>query len=280
MKRILTALCALLILSACDDARATIKDSKPYFKVGKETVTNREIYEALLENYGVEAISLFVNEYIYNQIATPGYDPMVNVNKMLAEYREEYGDDYFSEIFGYEKESDLIELYVAEEKTNLIFSTYIKDNYAAIIENYLPTKLAIAQFDDAESALKALEAVKNGETVAAVAEEFGITDLFDGEPLIFSKDSALPYEVESYGLYATGPDLVDNPISASDDAYYIVQVISVDREAIKDEIVEEMTYAESINTEAITYYCKQFKITYYDKTMLDLVTASSPEYLP
>jgi len=280
MKKILLVLCTALLLCACTDAHATIKNVKPYFKVGTETVTSRDIYEALLEQYGIEALSLFINEFIYDQLVTPDYDPMKKVNEEIAELREEYGDEYYSELYGYESESEIIDLFLEEEKTNLIFTSYIKDNFEAVIENYLPTKMAVAQFQDYQMSLMALAGVKDGESLADLAEELGVTEIFDGEPAIYSRESDLPIEVESYGLYATGPSLVDNPIAASDEQYYIVQVISVDRNSFKDEIIEELAYEEAINSEAISYYCKEYNLTYYDIAMIDLVKSSNPEYYP
>ena len=91
MKKILSAVLAILLLAGCSDAVAKIKKSENYFKVGKQTFTSQELYQLMFESYGADTVAQFVNDYIYEQIADSDVDLNTQIEEELIIYREEFG---------------------------------------------------------------------------------------------------------------------------------------------------------------------------------------------
>ena len=280
MKKILITLLALVILGGCTDARAQLKNKTPYYRVGKETLSDRDLYPFLIDTYGAQVVSSIINDYLYQKL-TEGeeIDLYSNITEDLKVWAEAYGLDYYA-IFGYASEEDLINEMLEGARLEHILKSYGNSNYENIIQNYLPTKMAVAQFTDLETAEKALKELKSGGDLADIAAKHTTTEIYDGNPLIFTTYSSLPYEVSSYALYAEKADIVDTPIMASDGSLYLVEVISVDRVADQEEIIQELIHEEHYASEAILYYCRLYDVKYYDKTIIDIMIRDAIEYYP
>ena len=280
MKKILLTLAVALILVGCTDARAKIKSSNPLLKVGKTTITGKDLYPYLVENFGVDTVTTIVNRYLYEHVVTEKEDFTPKIEEMIEALKAIAGDSYYA-MYGLSSESAFISTMLQEYQLEAVAKVYIADHYDDLCKDYLPAKLAILQFADQKAATDALAEAKKGVALTDLAETYGAkTDKYDGSESIYSISSGLSSEVSSYALYATQPSIVDSPIAATDSYFYIVQVISVDRSALKEEISDAFLMDESVYQEAILFYCREYKLTYYDKAILNLIYSNNPEYLP
>ena len=279
MRKIVLVIFSTLLLIGCVDYRAKLHNSKKLLQVGKQTVTEADLYEQLLKTYGAEAVATIINDYIYSQVADPDEDFSKQVEELTEFYRMLYTDTYY-EAAGFDSESEFQEKYIIQDlKLESITKKYIDTNFGSVITAYLPTKLAILQFEDFDEAAAALAEAKAGAPLASLYEKFAATEDYDGEVMIYSNISGLPTEVASYGLNAEKANLVDSPIVSTDGSFYLVQVIDVDRNSFQEEIIEELSGETALRSDAIYFYCDKFNLTYYDKTLIEIISSANPNYL-
>jgi len=278
MKKLLITLICLLALAACTDARATLKKNEKLLQVGKESITEKEIFELMTEKYGADTVIAMINDFIYEKVADAQEDFTERIESYSSLYAALYGPTYY-QAFGFASEAGFKAKLLQDYKTETITKKYLENNFEAVVENYRPTKLAILQFDEYDDAAAALKSAKNGIPLQELAEEFKATEFSSGAPNIYTTSSNLSPEVISFGLYAEETGLVDIPLFSGDGKYYIVQVINVNRSSYKAEIIEVLTEVSSIADDAIKYYCEFYQLTYYDKNTVERLVYTNPSYL-
>ncbi len=278
MKKLLLVLLCLLTLSACADARAKLQKSEKVLQVGKESISDKELFGLLIEQYGAEAVITIINDYIYNQLASTKEDFTETIESYCLLYSSLYGPTYYQRL-GFASETAFKAKLLQDNKTKLIVEKYLESNFDKVVETYRPTKLAILQFTEYDDAVAALAVAKTGVAFAELAGDFKATDFSDGSVNIYTTYSGLSPEVTSFGLYAEKEALVEIPLFSGDGKYYIIQVISVDRQSYKEEILEVMAEVSNIPGDAISYYCELYQLTYYDKTIIEHLVYTNPSYL-
>lgn len=277
MKKILIILLALILISGCSDTYAGIKNVKNIVTVGNTSITNKTLYPILVDSYGLEKVISFINNYIYETECSATDDLEAKIDQEIATLTAEEGDEFYLNYYHETVEAYRESLY-DDFKIAAIVETYLQQNFTEVLSEYLPTKLQVADFADYDIAKTALAEIKAGGDFVKIAEKYGTGD-FTGEVEVYTTLSGLPKEVTSYGLNATEINIVDSPITASDGGLYIVKVVDINRESYKEEIIESILEDATINAKAMTFFCKKLKIKFYDKTIIDLLATSNPEYL-
>ncbi len=277
MKKIITLGLALLLLTGCSDAYANVKNVKNLITVGKTTITNKTIYPVLVDNNGIDHVIQFINANIFKNVCSKDINIEAEVDKEIAELVAKEGEKFYLNFYQPSLES-YRKIAISNKQTSEIIKAYLEVDYANVVETYKPTKVQIADFKDVESAKKALADIKAGADFKATAAKYAAVNN-KGAIAVMSTLSNLPPEVASYAFYATEPNTVDSPITANDGKFYVVRVIDVNREGYKQEILDSLKGNVTINKKAISYFCKQLKISYHDKTVIDMIAQSYPEYL-
>ena len=285
MKKLLLCISLSIMLLACS-SNSSIKINNAdevIYSSDKVSYTKQNLFDDMRKN----DYSAKVASSILNQTAIADGIDLTTPEEELAE-----GYDYYVEMLGQETVNYYFgskENYIKSYKTTEIISKYfekeILDDYDTFVNEYKPYKAEIIYFDDESSADATIELYNNGEnTFAYAASESGYAS--EVSATIYTDKSDLPVDVKSVALNASGPLTTKvitstvqtdaNGVSVTKDRYYVVNIISVDSEEIKDEFITHLVsnYLDSAAT--VAKVLNDHNVKFYDQTTYDLMKAAYP----
>ena len=285
MKKLLLCISLSIMLLACS-SNSSIKINNAdevIYSSDKVSYTKQNLFDDMRKN----DYSAKVASSILNQTAIADGIDLTTTEEELAE-----GYDYYVEMLGQETVNYYFgskENYIKSYKTTEIISKYfekeILDDYDTFVNEYKPYKAEIIYFDDESSADATIELYNNGEnTFAYAASESGYAS--EVSATIYTDKSDLPVDVKSVALNANGPLTTKvitstvqtdaNGVSVTKDRYYVVNIISVDSEEIKDEFITHLVsnYLDSAAT--VAKVLNDHNVKFYDQTTYDLMKAAYP----
>ena len=285
MKKLLLCISLSIMLLACS-SNSSIKINNAdevIYSSDKVSYTKQNLFDDMRKN----DYSAKVASSILNQTAIADGIDLTTTEEELAE-----GYDYYVEMLGQETVNSYFgskENYIKSYKTTEIISKYfekeILDDYDTFVNEYKPYKAEIIYFDDESSADATIELYNNGEnTFAYAASESGYAS--EVSATIYTDKSDLPVDVKSVALNASGPlttkvitstvQTEANGVSVTKDRYYVVNIISVDSEEIKDEFITHLVsnYLDSAAT--VAKVLNDHNVKFYDQTTYDLMKAAYP----
>lgn len=285
MKKLLLCISLSIMLLACS-SNSSIKINNAdevIYSSDKVSYTKQNLFDDMRKN----DYSAKVASSILNQTAIADGIDLTTTEEELAE-----GYDYYVEMLGQETVNYYFgskENYIKSYKTTEIISKYfekeILDDYDTFVNEYKPYKAEIIYFDDESSADATIKLYNNGEnTFAYAASESGYAS--EVSATIYTDKSDLPVDVKSVALNASGPLTTKvitstvqtdaNGASVTKDRYYVVNIISVDSEEIKDEFITHLVsnYLDSAAT--VAKVLNDHNVKFYDQTTYDLMKAAYP----
>ena len=285
MKKLLLCISLSIMLLACS-SNSSIKINNAdevIYSSDKVSYTKQNLFDDMRKN----DYSAKVASSILNQTAIADGIDLTTTEEELAE-----GYDYYVEMLGQETVNYYFgskENYIKSYKTTEIISKYfekeILDDYDTFVNEYKPYKAEIIYFDDESSADATIELYNNGEnTFAYAASESGYAS--EVSATIYTDKSDLPVDVKSVALNASGPLTTKvitstvqtdaNGVSVTKDRYYVVNIISVDSEEIKDDFISHLVsnYLDSAAT--VAKVLNDHNVKFYDQTTYDLMKAAYP----
>lgn len=285
MKKILLSISLLLMLVACSKSETVaIKDANEViYSSDKVSYTKQDLFDDMRKNdYSAKIVSSILNK----TAVADGID-LSSTEEELTEgynyYVEMLGQDTVNYYFG------TLENYINSYKTTEIISEYFKkevlDGYDTFVNEYKPYKAEIIYFDDEASADATIEAFKSGEnTFAFAASENGYGSEVSAK--IYTDKSDLPVDVKAVALEATSPlttkvitstvQTDSNGTSVSKERYYIVNIISVDTEEIKDEFIEHLVSTYLDSQAVVAKVLNDHNVKFYDQTTYDIMKEAYP----
>lgn len=281
MKKILLIIAsALLLLTGCQDAHATVNNpNEELVKVGDTSITKGEIYTNLLVNFGSYYVVADITEKVVNAEIETTDEIEKEVQEQIESNKSMYGEnwEYFLNSYGYKTEEEFKNSIVLGLKLNELTKKYVYENWDELIVQYNPKKAIVLSFYDADSANAALVELKNGVDSQEVATAYNSNSV--GTPEIITSQSAYSSEVMSVINTASTSD--DYAMIPSNDnlTTYIIKVLETDPNNIQDEIATTLSSYESIANESDAYYFKKYKFTIYDKTLYDNMVSSYSNYV-
>lgn len=249
----------------------------------KVSYTKQNLFDDMRKN----DYSAKVASSILNQTAIADGIDLTTTEEELAE-----GYDYYVEMLGQETVNYYFgskENYIKSYKTTEIISKYfekeILDDYDTFVNEYKPYKAEIIYFDDENSADATIELYNNGEnTFAYAASESGYAS--EVSATIYTDKSDLPVDVKSVALNASGPLTTKvitstvqtdaNGVSVTKDRYYVVNIISVDSEEIKDDFISHLVSNYLDTAATVAKVLNDHNVKFYDQTTYDLMKAAYP----
>lgn len=285
MKKILLGISLLLILVGCSNSQTiSIKDAdEVIYSADKLTYTKKDLFGDMRKNdYSSKVISS-----ILNQTAQLDGIDLSSTEEELSE-----GYDYYVEMLGQDQVTYYFgtkENYINSYRTSEIISEYFKkeilDDYDTFVEEYKPYKAEIIYFDDEASADATIEAYNAKEnTFAYAASENGYASEIKAQ--IYTDKSDLPVDVKAFVLSAEGPlcskvitsvvQTDSNGASLSKERFYVVNIISVDTEEIKDEFIEYLTSTYLDTAATVAKVLNDHNVKFYDQTTYDLIKENYP----
>lgn len=285
MKKLIIITSFLLVLTGCSDAFVKVSNpSEVVFVVGTENITKGQLFNLMIKQDAGQIAINYAKEIILNQES-----PINDLVKEKAQTDLDYVKQLFGENFeaslkqyGFKDEQDYLEkaLYPIAQQY-VLAERYINDNFETIVANYYPKKVRIIEFTILEDAEDALEAIKEGQNVEDVAQQFSLSFNFFGQLELVHRESGLPTVVASYIQESSIPTLSNTPIlDPSTSYYYIVQVVEAQADRFKEEAIEELSKLSSILDIIFNDLFKEGNFNVYDKEVYDSIKQSFPTYLP
>lgn len=280
MKKILVLVACMLLLVGCSDATAKITNgSETVVTVGDQSYTREELYN-FMTNYGGSYYAIVNAQKTILDTEVPVTDEMISsVDSTLELYSQMMGS-YFETYLqsqGFAGSEQYREVLIQNEQLNELYKKYVEANYDSLSSTFAPKKIQLMKFGTEEEANTALQAVKDGNDFATVAQENKST--VDGAAQLVTSTSSFETVVQ----YAINTQAVGelSEVIGNDDktAYYVLKVLSTDAAELKEEAIPVIATAETIADQSIQYYFKEYNFTVYDINLYNQLQQSYSDLL-
>lgn len=280
MKKILVLAACMLLLVGCSDATAKITNgSETVVTVGDQSYTREELYN-FMTNYGGSYYAVVNAQKTILDTEVPVTDEMISsVDSTLELYSQMMGS-YFETYLqsqGFAGSEQYREVLIQNEQLNELYKKYVEANYDSLSSSFAPKKIQLMKFGTEEEANTALQAVKDGNDFATVAQENKST--VDGAAQLVTSTSSFETVVQ----YAINTQAVGelSEVIGNDDktAYYVLKVLSTDAAELKEEAIPVIATAETIADQSIQYYFKEYNFTVYDINLYNQLQQSYSDLL-
>ena len=253
-------------------------------------MTKKGLYEYLLDNYGANEVLNERNFYNKKMIALlakeitdqDAIDAKVKEQKnRYAEYSgsfETYAKNQgYSNAKAFEKE-----VVVPEAKSELLEEKYLDTEFNDVCKKYNVSYLKIVEYSKESDALKALKTVTNADAMTALmnANSSSSTDL----GFVCSKSSTTTVDKKIIKALSKFTSLKTDgvykeAVKLSTGKYAVVYVYNTDKNAQKNDIVENLLNLGDVKTDIESYYLKKYKFTVEDKKVKKQIKKISSKYV-
>lgn len=285
-KTAVLACCALgLLLSGCGSSTSEIQDqSETLMTIGDTTYTKGDVYELIKESDGPDLVLSMALTDIYDkevpvtdeikEEAQAQYDELAASNEDLEQQLTDAGysgkDEYIENIL------------IPNVQSKQLTLMYFKDNEDLIVSEYEPSIAQIIQCSSEENANEALQALKDGDDVEKVADQYASeTASFTGsEQVVTTQSTTLPTRLIKSLSSAKEAGILDE-IFVNDDetSWYVAVLVSNNYEDNVDQYVDALSSNSTLAKEVVVSYLTKYGFEVHDQYLFDYFKANNPEYL-
>lgn len=279
--------CAVMMLTGCSGATATIKDKdETIMTIGDTKYTKGDEYELLKISTGSDLTMELVKQAIYKQ--------EVKVTKEMKEKAQEQVNNYKENMENFDKQIHslgyknskqymnkvLIPSLQASELTEKYFTDAKKD----IQKKYKPSKARIIQCENKATAKKALKALKSGTDPEEVAQQYMVDSAkYSGkETLITTKTTDLSTRLINTLSKTKKAGVIDEVFTneSSGTTYaYVAVLVSNTYKDIKDDVYTTLSSDDDVTKACLVYYLKKYNFEVHDQDVFNNLKTNNPEYL-
>ncbi len=282
MKKIISLLALVLLLTGCSDARANVSSrSTVLLTVGKENVTRGEVFSTFMNSYPGETVIAMATRIILDKEIPVDATIKATADAALKAAKEKWKDEfeayYVSQ--GFETEEDYYnESLIVTAQTDALTEKYMVDNYDELIASYKPRKIRVIQTTVYDNAVKAIKEIKDGANFEATAAKYSSTT-YKGKEQIVTTSSTLFADALKFATDATTPTLSIVIEDSTNKTFYVVQVTVADPSKFKDEILETLRSDTTFQEKSLISYFEEGGFTVYDKSVYDELKSYYADYL-
>lgn len=283
MKKILSILITLLVLVGCSNASLKPSHNEILFKINGKEIREDDVFESMhLSNNSFQIVRSEAQKILLNYLVEEDDDFNKQVQERLEEAKTTLGDnfDLFLKENGFENEEEYIDTIVKDIVRLDIALTQAMDDDYENIKSKRPRQVKIIEVE-ADSANKALELAKSGSSLEEVYEEYGVENTqYKGNVILVSENSNLDTAPLDKLLNATDNGLIKEVVtSSSTNAQYILEVVNIDADELKDEVIEEFINDSKLSEEYLAKLFSKHKFKLYDQHLYDAFNENLPEYI-
>lgn len=283
MKKILSILITLLVLAGCSSASLKPSHNEILFKINGKEIREDDVFESMhLSNNSFQIVRSEAQKILLNYLVEEDDDFNKQVQERLEEAKTTLGDnfDLFLKENGFENEEEYIDTIVKDIVRLDIALTQAMDDDYENIKSKRPRQVKIIEVE-ADSANKALELAKSGSSLEEVYEEYGVENTqYKGNVILVSENSNLDTAPLDKLLNATDNGLIKEVVtSSSTNAQYILEVVNIDADELKDEVIEEFINDSKLSEEYLAKLFSKHKFKLYDQHLYDAFKENLPEYI-
>lgn len=283
MKKILSILITLLVLVGCSNASLKPSHNEILFKINGKEIREDDVFESMhLSNNSFQIVRSEAQKILLNYLVEEDDDFNKQVQERLEEAKTTLGDnfDLFLKENGFENEEEYIDTIVKDIVRLDIALTQAMDDDYENIKSKRPRQVKIIEVE-ADSANKALELAKSGSSLEEVYEEYGVENTqYKGNVILVSENSNLDTAPLDKLLNATDNGLIKEVVtSSSTNAQYILEVVNIDADELKDEVIEEFINDSELSEQYLAKLFSKHKFKLYDQHLYDAFNENLPEYI-
>ncbi len=285
MKKIIIPALSLLVLSGCSSTNETtfvtsITDGdETAVTVNDEiVVTNDDIYHYMLETQGASTIVTEALTYIGDLEITDEEAIDAKVQEQIEEYEsytESSIEDYAIEQ-GYESKDEYVnDIIIPSVKNSLLIEKYVDENYDTLVTDYQVKYLKTVTFDTESEAVALIDQSTDTETFDTLfAENSGVDVGF-----VTNESTSIDANIIAKFDELTNDGIYSKAIMTSTGQYVVVYVYNSDLEAVKDEVITNITSLSSISLKTNAYYLDKYEFSIYENEIKEQIESSTPEYI-
>lgn len=287
IKSFSVVLIAALLLTGCNSKVVTqVSDAdEVILKVGDREVNKQEVYRTMVQQYGANhVINTFLEKVLEENIELTD-EEIKEAKKDLEKQKEQFGDNFEQMIkgYGYADEEEFFQnVILANMKNDKLIELYVTEEFDALVEKFMPTKLRYMTISNEEAANEALSTLQNEneednwESIVekyasepdATTEEFVlIHDQFQGPDIIKEIVAEKPQPGLMKKTYLEGGQ------------YYIVEVMEVAEDKFKEEvsdILKSDEYKQLIQVSMLEHYANVMNFTIHDTDIFNAIKEIAP----
>lgn len=293
MKKLLTLSVALLLIAGCaaqgNYSTKVENGSEVAVNGSNVNITNQDIYEYLMDNYGADyvvnkALQLIADNYpIDEETFKKELDTTVNTYKS---FMGEDLDKFAKENLGY----DTFDAYVEEVmkpsiRQKMMVNDYVDTNYETLAKQYHFKKIRMITLNDETAAMNLISKISSGEiTFEQAVKEFStdkdtkdkngelgvVSDLSSTQNIDQGILTLLP-QFDKVALYSV-------PVKVTD-GYAILDIMETDVNAMKEEVSKVLRAANKVTVEANAYYLQENGFTVLEDRLKENIKTMNPDYI-
>jgi len=283
MKKILSILITLLVLVGCSSASLKPSNNDVLFKINGKEIRQTDVFESMhLSTNSFQIVRSEAQKILLNHLVEENDDFNKQVQDRLKEAKETLGDnfDLFLKENGFENEEEYIDTIVKDiVRLDIALTQAMEDDYDNI-KSKRPRQVKIIEVE-ADNANKALELAKSGSSLEEVYEEYGVENTqYTGNVILVSENSNLDTAPLDKLLNSTDIGLIKEVVtSSSTNAQYILEVVNIDADELKDEVIESFINDSELSEKYLAKLFSEHKFKLYDQHLYDAFKENFPEYI-
>lgn len=283
MKKILLSLTVLLLLVGCTSATIKPVSNESLFTINGKTITEADVFQSMhISATSIDLVKSEAEKALINVLVKDDARLNTKIEELIKTVKDALGDNF--ELFlsenGFANEQAYIDAIVKDTaKLDILLENVMADDYAALTK-YRPRQVRIVETTKEDSDA-ALALAKTGVSLEAVHAEYGREGAVnDGSVVVVSELSTLNTAPLDILLNATENGLIDETVANSSSAvYYILEVVELDVEAVKDAAVAIFAQDSKLSESYLSKLFIEHKFKLYDQSLLDSFKTNYPDYI-
>lgn len=283
MKKILLFALALSVLTGCSNATIKPTTNEVLFTINGKTVYEGDLFETIrLSSAGYQIVKNKAQDIMLQSIVKEDDVFDKAVDDALKSIKDTMGENW--ELFlvtnGFETEQDYIdEILVYNVRVDLAVREEIRHDFDKI-KATKPRKVQIIQVSETDAA-KVLELAKAGDDFEALGKEYGLsTSSYKGQEVIINNTTSLEDTVLGALISVEEKGIISSVVKGSTTtANYVVNVVELDVEVLKEEIIETYAQDSTISTPYLNNLFVKHGFEVYDIDLYEKINENYPDIL-
>lgn len=282
MKKLVVLLLAFTLVG-CSVPKVKAPSNDSLFKIKDRVVTEKDIYDVVVNSdVGFQLVRAEAQKILLSAIVEEDEAFTKEVSAKLKEAKSFMGENFelFLKTNGYATEQEYVDAIIKDiVRLEFAVKKAMQDDYETL-KDLRPREARVLQVKKDQSA-KALELAKAGMSLEEIAKELELkTTSMKGELMVVSDLSTLDTIALNKLLNATENGVILEALdNAAKTESYIVEVVNLKADEIKDKAVEHFILNEKLVNEYVAklFVANNFKV--YDQDLADRIRANYPGYL-
>lgn len=275
---------AYIVTSDKDGYTSSVQNSSKEVVTGDCTVTKKGFYEYLLDNYGANEV---LNE-AYNKITAKEITDKKAIKEEVKKIEDRYASysdsfEAYAKTQGYnDAKTYEKEVVVPDAKSSLLETKYLTNNFDKVCKKYNVAYIKVVEFDKESEALNTIKSITSEDAMnnLMTSKSSDATDM----KFVCSKSS--DSTVDSKLIKALGKisaiktdGVYKEAVKLSTGKYALVYVYNTDKNAQKDDIIDNLQDITDVKTDIESYYLKKYKFTVEDEKVKKAIKKISNKYI-